>query len=80
MDVRPSHSLYYLTPFHHTLMSDETPTAPETSEAVRILTVSTMQRVRQMVEELAGVALRDAKLDPQDGWRYDTQNGVYVKQ
>lgn len=59
------------------------PTPPETreaSEAIRTLTATVLQRLQQEVEALSGMALRDAKLDPKDGWRYDPQNVVYVKQ
>ena len=52
---------------------------PEVSEAVRLLTATVLQRIQQEMEVLGGVALRDAKLDPKDGWRYDPQNAVYVR-
>lgn len=64
-------------------MSDESQEAPETrdaSEAVKALSLATLQRFSREIEELSAMALRDAKLDPADGWRYDPQRGVYVKQ
>ena len=58
------------------------PKTPETrpaSEAVRALTAQVMRNVGVEINGLSEMALRDAKLDPKDGWRYDPQNGVYVK-
>lgn len=59
------------------------PTSTETlpaSEAVRALTAQVMRTIGVEVNALSEMALRDAKLDPNDGWRYDPQHGVYVKQ
>lgn len=58
----------------------ETPETVPASEAVLALTAQVMKNIGVEVNELSALALRDAKLDPKDGWRYDPQNGVYVKQ
>ena len=49
------------------------------SEAVEALTASTLAQIGQQVEALAQLALRDAKLDPADGWRYDAQRRLFVR-
>ena len=55
------------------------PEARPASEAVLALTRMTLAQIHTMSENLGGIALRDAKLDPADGWRYDLGLGTYVK-
>lgn len=56
--------------------------APETkpaSEAIQMLTMQYRAQLQQAVDALAALALRDAKLDPKDGWRFDVERCQYVK-
>ena len=58
-------------------------TKPETKPvgpAVQVLIDQVKSRFNAEVEQLALVALKDAKLDPADGWRFDIFNSVYVNQ
>lgn len=58
------------------------PTPPETrpaSEAIVALTAQVAQQVALIHQNLGAIALRDAKLDPADGWRYNVESGQYVK-
>lgn len=48
--------------------------------AVNVLINQVMARFNAEVENLAAVALKDAGLDPADGWRFDIFNAQFVKQ
>lgn len=63
-------------------MSDDAlPSEPiEASEAVKALTARLMQDIGAEVTALSALALRDAKLDPKDGWRYDPKRCVFVQE
>ena len=50
------------------------------SEAVKALTAKLMQDIGTQVNTLSALALRDAHLDPAEGWRYDPQRCVYVQE
>ena len=52
---------------------------PTPSEAVVALTGMVSERINEMVQDLAGIALRDAGLDPKDGWRYNLSTRTYEK-
>lgn len=61
-------------------MNEEMPTTPpQASEAVRELTHHVATRITEMVERLSGIALRDAGLRPEDGWRYVPETMEYVR-
>jgi hypothetical protein len=48
--------------------------------AVRFLIQQTLARFNAEVEQLAAIALKDAGLDPADGWRFDIFQAQYVHQ
>ncbi len=48
------------------------------SEAVCALTREVLGRITREVADLQTLALRDAGLEPADGWRYDATKGVFV--
>ena len=48
--------------------------------AVQVLINQTLSRFNAEVEQLAAVALKDAGLDPADGWRFDIFKAQYVQQ
>lgn len=48
--------------------------------AVQVLINQVMGRLNAEVEQLAAVALKDAGLDPAEGWRFDFFNAQYVQQ
>lgn len=57
--------------------------APETKPvgpALKVLVNQVMSRFQAETEQLAAVALQDAGLDPQQGWRFDIFNAQFVKQ
>ena len=57
--------------------------APETrpaSEAMAALTQTFLRHVQEAATAHGALALRDAKLDSAEGWRYDLGRAVYVKQ
>jgi len=58
-------------------MSDDL--IPLPSEAVLALTGMVQERIADMVQDLGGIALRDAGLDPKDGWRYNVSTRTYEK-
>lgn len=49
-------------------------------EAVKVLISQVLGRFNAETEQLALVALKDAGLDPADGWKFDIFNAQYVKQ
>lgn len=49
-------------------------------DAVKILAQQVIGRFNAEAEQLAVVALKDAGLSKEDGWRFDIFNGVIVKQ
>lgn len=58
-------------------MSQET---KPVGEAVKVLIQQVFGRFNAEVEQLAALALKDAGLDPKDGWRFDAFNAQFVKQ
>lgn len=60
-------------------MMTSTSAAPVASEAVRALTQLTLSRAQETMNNLAALALRDAGLDPRDGWVYDVSDCSYRK-
>ena len=66
----------------HAKVTPAKPAPPETreaSEAVRAVCTAMFKRMGEEVEAASLMALRDAKLDPADGWRFNPQRGVYIK-
>ena len=63
----------------HKAQAAKPPETREASEAVRTLVAQTLQRMGQEVEALSLMALRDAKLDPADGWRFNPQTCQYIR-
>lgn len=58
------------------------PTSHETqdaSETVKELTSHVLASLNVTLANLAAMALRDAKLDPAAGWRYDASSCRFVK-
>ncbi len=47
---------------------------------MQVLVDQVKARLNAEVEQLAAIALKDAKLDPADGWRFDFFNAQYVNQ
>jgi hypothetical protein len=56
-----------------------TPETLPASEAIHALTAQYKSQLQQAVDMLGALALRDAKLNPQDGWRFDVERVIYVK-
>lgn len=50
------------------------------SDAVAALTRQAIADINRQIEGLGILALRDAKLSAEDGWRYDVRRCVYVRQ
>jgi hypothetical protein len=57
-------------------MSQET---KPVGEAVKVLISQVFGRFNAETEQLALVALKDAGLDPAEGWKFDIFNAQYVK-
>jgi hypothetical protein len=47
---------------------------------MQVLIDQVKSRLNAEVEQLAAVALKDAGLDPAEGWRFDFFNSAYVNQ
>jgi hypothetical protein len=58
--------------------SETTPETKPVGPAVQVLIDQVKSRFSAEVEQLAVIALKDAKLDPADGWRFDFFNAQYV--
>jgi hypothetical protein len=58
-------------------MTHETKTV---GAAMQVLIDQVKARLNAEVGQLAAIALKDAKLDPADGWRFDFFNAQYVNQ
>lgn len=58
-------------------MTHETKTV---GPAMQVLIDQVKSRLNVEVEQLAAIALKDAGLDPAQGWRFDFFNSVYVNQ
>ena len=54
------------------------PTKP-VSEAIRELLGVYHAQVAKLQSDLGALALRDAKLDPKDGWRLHLDAGVFIQ-
>jgi hypothetical protein len=47
---------------------------------MQVLIDQVKSRLNVEVEQLAAIALKDAGLDPAEGWRFDFFNSAYVNQ
>ena len=63
----------------HKEQAAKPPETREASEAVKELTAHTLAEIDRLLGSLGAVALRDAKLDPAHGWRYDAIARRFVK-
>lgn len=50
------------------------------SEAVGKLSQLVLREVARDIEDLSRLALRDAGLDPKDGWRYNPTTATYARE
>lgn len=58
-------------------MTHETKTV---GPAMQVLIDQVKSRLNAEIEQVAAIALKDAGLDPAQGWRFDFFNSAYVNQ